>query len=103
MRSPRRPAGEESPEASRGYRHCGAPGGAGGGAELGEVHGQGCVIEPEATEPGIELAEGAGVGAAGVVAEGGVDQAARGRARPADRAVGRGEHGERIIHDGNRR
>ena len=51
--------------------------------ELGEAGGQGRVIEPAAGEPGVELAEGAGVGAAGVGADRGVDQAAgRSRCRP---------------------
>ena len=62
--------------------------------ELGEVGGQGRVIEPEAVEPGVEPAEGAGVGAAGVFADQGVDQAARRRARPAERGVGRDDLGE---------
>ena len=48
--------------------------------------GQGRVIELPAGEPGVELAEGVGVGAAGVGADGGVDQAARGRARRASTA-----------------
>ena len=85
-------AGESGPEARRGDRHCGAAGGAAGVVELGEVGGQGCVIEPETAEPAVELAEGAGVGAAGVVTEGGVDQAARGRRGAADRGVGRGDY-----------
>ena len=62
--------------------------------ELGEVGGQGRVIELLAGEPGVELAERAGVGAAGVVAQRGVDQAARGRARRADRGLSRGDLGE---------
>ena len=63
--------------------------------ELGEVGGQGRVVElPAAGEPGVELAEGAGVGAAGIGADRGVDQAARGRARPAERGLGRGDLGE---------
>ena len=86
-------AGEAGPEARRGDRHCGAAGGAAGVVELGEVGGQGRVIEPEAGEPGVELAEGAGVGAAGVGADRGVDQASRGRGRRADRGVGRGDLG----------
>ena len=44
--------------------------------------------------PAVELAEGAGVGAAGVCADRGVDQAARGRRGAADRGVGRGDLGE---------
>ena len=87
-------AGEAGPEPRRGDRHRGRRGGAAGVVELGEVGGQGRVIEPEAVEPSVELAEGAGVGAAGIGADRGVDQAARGRARPADRGVGRGDLGE---------
>ena len=64
-----------------------------------EVGGQGRVIELLAVEPGVALAEGAGVGAAGVCAHRGVDQAARGRVRRADRGLGRGDLGERILHD----
>ena len=37
--------------------------------EFGQVGGQGRVIEPEAGEPGVEVAEGAGVGPAGVGAD----------------------------------
>ncbi len=55
--------------------------------ELGEVGGQGRVIERAPGEPGVELTEGAGVGAAGVCADRGVDQAARGRCRAADRSL----------------
>ena len=65
----------------------------------GEVGGQGRVIELPAIEPSVELAEGAGVGSAGVVAHRGVDQAARGHARMADRGLSRSDHGERILHD----
>ena len=67
--------------------------------ELGQVGGQGRVIEPAAVEPGVELAEGAGVGAASVVAHRGVDQAARRGRRAADGRLGRGDPGERILHD----
>ena len=62
-------AGEAGPEPRRGDRHPGARGGAPRGVELGEVGGQGRVIELLAAEPGVELAEGAGVGAAGVGAD----------------------------------
>ena len=92
-------AGKPGPEPRRGDRHRGARGGAAGVVELGEVGGQGRVIEPEAVGPGVELAEGAGVGAAGVCAHRGVDQAARGRARVADGRSGRGDLGECILHD----
>ena len=63
----------------RSARRTGPPGRRGGAAgvvELSEVGGQGRVIELLAGEPGVELAEGAGVGAAGVCAHRGVDQAA---------------------------
>ena len=53
-----------------GHRHRGAA----GVVELGEVGGQGRVIEPAAVEPVVKPAEGASVGAAGVVALRGVDQ-----------------------------
>ena len=67
--------------------------------ELGEVGGEAGVLEP-----GVELAEGAGVGAAGVVAQRGVDQVARGRARRADRGLRLGDPSERILHvNGNYR
>ena len=42
--------------------------------ELGEVGGEACVLEPAAVEPDVELAEGAGVGAAGVVTDRRVDR-----------------------------
>ena len=61
---------------------------------VGEVGGQGRVIELLAGEPGIEAAQGTGVGAAGVGADRGVDQAARGLARPAAGGLGRGDLGE---------
>ena len=66
--------------------------------ELGQVGGQGRVIEPPAVEPGVELAEGAGVRPAGVVAQRGVDQAARGRRGAADGRLGRRDLDERILH-----
>ena len=87
-------AGEAGPEPRRGDRRRGRRGGAPRGVELGEVGGQGRVIELLAAEPGVELAEGAGVGAAGVCAHRRVDQAARGRGRRAVRGVGRGDLGE---------
>ena len=67
--------------------------------ELGEVGGEAGVLEP-----GVELAGGAGVGAASVVAQRGVDQVARGRARRADHGLRRGDPSERILHvNGNYR
>ena len=72
--------------------------------ELGEVGGEAGVLEPATVEPGVELAEGAGVGAAGVVTDRRVDQAARRGRRAADGRSGRGDLGERIIpHNGNYR
>ena len=62
--------------------------------ELGEVGGQGRVIERAPVELGVELAVGAGVGAAGVVADRGVDQATRRGRRVADGRSGRGDLGE---------
>ena len=59
----------------------------------GEVGGQGRVIGVPAVEPGVELAEGAGVGAAGVCAHRGVDQAARRGRRAADGRSGRVDPG----------
>ena len=52
--------------------------------QLGEVGGQTRVVELAAVEPGVEAAERAGVGPSGVRADGGLDQAARGRCRTAD-------------------
>jgi len=60
--------------------------------EPGEVGGQRGVVEPPATEPGVEAAQGAGVGAAGVGAERGVDETPRGLA-------GRGERPGRGVRD----
>ena len=96
---PPQPAHEEQPGDHRVETppRCGDPlrlDAAAGVVELGEVGGQGRVIELLAGEPGVELAEGAGVGAAGIGADRGVDQAARGRGRRADRGVGRGDLGE---------
>ena len=42
-------------------------GAAPGIVQRGEVGGEACVLEPAAVEPGVELAEGAGVGAARVL------------------------------------
>ena len=61
--------------------------------ELGDVGGEAHVIEQAAVEPSVEAAQGAGVGAVGVCADRGVDQAARGCARRADLGVGRGDLG----------
>ncbi len=52
--------------------------------QLGEVRREGHVVELAPVEPGVEAAERARVGAAGVRADGGLDPAARGRRRAAD-------------------
>ena len=49
--------------------------------QLGEVGGQGRVVDLAAAEPGVEPAERAGVGPPGVRADGGLDEAARGLCR----------------------
>ena len=74
-------------EAGRGDRHRRARGGAAGIVQLGEVGGQGHIVERPAVEPGVEPPQRAGVGAPGVLADGGLDQAARGRRGPADRGL----------------
>ena len=56
---------EPGAEARGGDRRRGRRGGSPRVVELGEVGGQGRVIEPAAIEPSVDLAEGAGVGAAG--------------------------------------
>ena len=66
--------------------------------EFGEVGGEAGVLEPAAVEPGVELAEGAGVGAAGVVTDRRVDQAARRGRRAADGCLGRHDLDKRISH-----
>ena len=92
--------GEPAAEPNRGDRH---RGGATGVVKLGQVGGQGRVIEPPAVEPSVELAEGAGSGAAGVVGQRGVDQAARGRRGAADRRLEGIDPSGQILHDtGNR-
>ena len=53
--------------------------------------------EQESRDHAVELAEGAGVSEAGVGADRGVDQAAGGRARRADRGLYRGDLGERLL------
>ena len=58
--------------------------------QLGEVGGQRHVVELAAVEPGVEPPQRAGVGAAGVRADGGLDQASRGRCRAADIAASSG-------------
>ena len=55
--------------------------------QLGEVGGQGHVVERPPVEPGVEPPERARVGAARVRADGGLDQAARGLSLAADRSL----------------
>ena len=59
--------------------------GTSGVVQLGEVGGQGHIVERPAVEPGIEPPERAGVGPPRVRADGGLDQAARGCRRPPER------------------
>ena len=54
--------------------------------ELGEVRGEGCVLERSAVEPSVETAERLGVRPPGVRADGGLREAAGGR-RPAQTPV----------------
>ena len=55
--------------------------------QFGEVGGQGHVVELAPVEPGIEAPERTGVGPPRVLADGGLDQAARGRHGPPDRGL----------------
>ena len=80
-------------------RHRRARRGAAGVAQLGEVGGQGHVVELAAVEPGVEPPQRAGVGAAGVLADGGLDQAPCGRRGPPDRGLCGVDPGGPIIHD----
>ena len=75
-------AGEAGPEARRGYRRRRARRRPALVVELGEVGGEGRVLEPPAVEPGGQAAEGPGVRPAGVRAEGGLGEASGARARP---------------------
>ena len=72
--------GELRAKARRGDRHrsARARGSAPGVVQLGEVRREGHVVELAPVEPGVEPPERAGVGAVGVRADGGLDQAARG-------------------------
>ena len=56
--------GEAGPEAGRGHRRRGACRGSPQVVELGEVGGEGCILEPAAVEPGVEAAERPGAGRA---------------------------------------
>ena len=72
--------------------------------QLGEVRREGHVVELAAVEPGVEPPERARVGAARVRADGGLDQAARGLCRTADRGLFGVDPGGTIIHvNGNYR
>ena len=84
---PPRLPGQLRAEARGGDRHRGARGSAPGVVQLGEVRREGHVVELSAVEPGVEAAERVGVGPSGVRADGGLDQAARGRCRTADRGL----------------
>ena len=83
-------AGEAGPEARRGYRRRRARRRPALVVELGEVGGEGRVLEPPAVEPGGQAAEGPGVRPAGVRAEGGLGEASGARARPRRGGSGRG-------------
>ena len=96
--------GELRAEARRGDRHRGARRRPAGGVELGEVGGQGHIMELASVEPGVEPPERAGVGPPRVRADRGLDQAARGRRRPPDRGrFGVGPGGPIIHVKGNAR
>jgi len=90
------PAGVGS-DVERGGDRC-ARRGAAGVVQLGEVGGQGHVVELAAVEPGVEPPQRPGVGAAGVLADGGLDQAARRRRGRPDRDLLGVGPGGRIIH-----
>ena len=70
--------------------------------QLGQVRGQGHIVELAAVEPGVQPPERAGIGAAGVRADGGLDQPVRGRRRAADRDLVGVDPGGPIIHVINR-
>ena len=66
--------------------------------QLGEVGGQGHIVERPAAELGVQPPARAGVRPAGVRADGGLDQAARGRCRTADSGLFGVGPGGPIIH-----
>ena len=66
--------------------------------KLGEVGRQARVVELASGEPGVQPPERAGVGAACVRADGGLDPAARGLRRAADSGFCGVDPGGRIIH-----
>ena len=90
--------GEAGPEAGRGHRRRGACRGSPQVVELGEVGGEGCILEPAAVEPGVEAAERPGVRPAGVRAERGLGEAARGGRRALERGRGGTGRGEGVSH-----
>ena len=90
--------GEAGPEARRGHRRRGACRGSPLVVELGEVGGEGCIIEPPSVEPGVEAAERPGVRPAGVRAERGLGEAARGGRRALERGRGGTGRGEGVSH-----
>ena len=67
-------------------------------ATLGEVGCQGHVVELPPVEPGVETPQRPGVGPAGVLADGSLDEAARGRCGPPDRGLSGVDPGRCIIH-----
>ena len=90
--------GELGAEARRSHRHRGARRGAASVVQLGEVGGQGHIVELAGVEPGVEPSERPGVGPPGVRADGGLDQPARGRRWPLDRGLLGVDPGGPIIH-----
>ena len=58
-----------------------------GVVQFGKVGSEVRVVELAAVEPRVEPPQRASVGAAGILADGGLDQAARGRLRPADHGL----------------
>ena len=72
--------------------------------EFGEVGGQGHIVELAPVEPGVEAPQRPGVGSPGVLADGGLNQAARGPRRRPDRGLFRVDPGGLILHvNGNYR
>ena len=97
----RSPAGvgswaRRAPEARRGHRRRAACRRSPLVVELGEVGGEGCILEPPAGEVGGEAAERPGVRPAGVRGEGGLGEAAGGRRRAIEGGgTGRGDRRRR--------
>ena len=88
----RSPAGlgscEAGPEARRGHRRRGACRGSPLVVELGEVGGEGCILEPPSVELGVEAAERPGVRSVGVRRKRGRGEAAGRRRRALERGRG---------------